>query len=271
MQAQKTANMDTENSYFPRQMRSLVPHLIIINALFWLASTILPQKFGIDLVQVLGLHYWQASNFHVWQLLTYMFMHDTTSIWHLFFNMFSLFIFGRIVEQVWGSKRFLFYYMVCGLGAGLVQELTWMIDLNGVLKAFDSSITVGSAVGQEDIFGRYFSTTDWSSVSTGELMRARSVLLNKFITIGASGAIFGLLLAFGWLFPDEKLFIMFIPIPIKARWFVPVYAIIELVAGVSNFSFDNVAHFAHLGGMLFGLLLLLYWRHRGTLYLSQES
>ena len=175
------------------------------------------------------------------------------------------------MEQVWGSKRFLFYYMVCGLGAGLVQELTWMIDLNSVLKAFDSSITVGSAVGQEDIFGRYFSTTDWSSVSTGELMRARSVLLNKFITIGASGAIFGLLLAFGWLFPDEKLFIMFIPIPIKARWFVPVYAIIELVAGVSNFSFDNVAHFAHLGGMLFGLLLLLYWRHRGTLYLSQES
>ena len=209
-------------------------NLIIINLLFWLAEIVLP-RVGIDLVKYLGLHYFAASDFNAVQLVTYMFMHDPGSFGHVFFNMFSVFMFGRTLEMVWGSKRFLIYYLTTGIGAGLVQEVTWFFSLR---DAIDATIVQAG----------------WETTRT---------LLNNVITIGASGAVFGILLAFGMLFPNAELFIMFIPIPVKAKYFVIFYGIVELFLGVGNFSGDNIAHFAHLGGMLFGFFLIRYWKKKG--------
>ena len=209
-------------------------NLIIINLLFWLAEIVLP-RVGIDLVKYLGLHYFAASDFNAVQLVTYMFMHDPGSFGHVFFNMFSVFMFGRTLEMVWGSKHFLIYYLTTGIGAGLVQEVTWFFSLR---DAIDATIVQAG----------------WETTRT---------LLNNVITIGASGAVFGILLAFGMLFPNAELFIMFIPIPVKAKYFVIFYGIVELFLGVGNFSGDNIAHFAHLGGMLFGFFLIRYWKKKG--------
>ncbi len=209
-------------------------NLIIINLLFWLAEIVLP-RVGIDLVKYLGLHYFAASDFNAVQLMTYIFMHDPGSFGHVFFNMFSVFMFGRTLEMVWGSKRFLIYYLTTGIGAGLVQEVTWFFSLR---DAIDATIVQAG----------------WETTRT---------LLNNVITIGASGAVFGILLAFGMLFPNAELFIMFIPIPVKAKYFVIFYGIVELFLGVGNFSGDNIAHFAHLGGMLFGFFLIRYWKKKG--------
>ena len=209
-------------------------NLIIINLLFWLAEIVLP-RVGIDLVKYLGLHYFAASDFNAVQLVTYMFMHDPGSFGHVFFNMFSVFMFGRTLEMVWGSKRFLIYYLTTGIGAGLVQEVTWFFSLR---DAIDATIVQAG----------------WETTRT---------LLNNVITIGASGAVFGILLAFGMLFPNAELFIMFIPIPVKAKYFVIFYGIVELFLDVGNFSGDNIAHFAHLGGMLFGFFLIRYWKKKG--------
>ena len=189
-------------------------NLLIINLICWLAAVVL-RRYGIDLNNILGLHY-ALSGFHIWQPFTYMFMHANFS--HIFFNMFAVWMFAAPIEQRWGSKRFLIYYLVSGLGAAVVQQLVWFL-----------------------MYGN---------------------LSVPALTIGASGAVFGILFAFGWLFPDVKMFLLFIPIPISARIFVAIYAFIELFAGIARFSGDNVAHFAHLGGMLFGWLLLLWWRHK---------
>jgi len=163
-----------------------------------------------------------------------MFLHDTSGIEHIFFNMFSVFMFGRTLEAVWGGKRFLFYYITTGMGAALVQEAAWYFELRSAI-----SETVA-------LYG-------WEQTSQ---------LLNNFITVGASGAAFGILLAFGMLFPNAPLFIIFIPIPIKAKYFVIFYGLLELFFGVSG-SMSSVAHFAHLGGMLFGFFLIRYWKKKG--------
>lgn len=231
---------------------SIVIHLIIINVLLWGATLLLP-KIDIDLVSHYGLHYWKGSDFSPIQFLTYMFLHDPTSFAHVFFNMFSLFMFGPVLEQVLGQKRFIIYYIFTGIGAGLVQELAWAFDLRGftneIAQLIESGIPGGLDVGDGVILH-----------TIGELTNFADKVYNLHITIGASGAIFALLLAFGMIFPNQPIFIMFIPIPIKAKYMVVGYALIELFAGVKDFSFDNVAHFAHLGGMLFGILILSYWK-----------
>ena len=162
-------------------------------------------------------------------------MHDPNSIGHVFFNMFSVYMFGRTLEMVWGSKRFLTYYMITGFGAGLIQELTWYISFHNEIA-------------------QIVSVHGWEQTR---------MALNGIITIGASGAVFGILLAFGMLFPNLPLYIMFIPIPVKAKYFVIFYGAVELFFGISNFSGDNIAHFAHLGGMLFGYIVIKYWRKKG--------
>ena len=215
-------------------------NLIIINVLVWLASIVLP-KMGIDLVKWLGLHFPGVEDFYLFQFVTYMFMHDTHSFAHVFFNMFAVYMFGRVLEQVWGPKRFLIFYMVTGIGAGLVQELTWMYDLRSVIAAPQELINIGG--------GQILEKPDF---------------YNLFVTVGASGAVFGILLAFGMLFPNVPLYIMFVPIPIKAKYFVIFYGLAELTLGVANFSGDSVAHFAHLGGMLFGFFMIQYWRKKGV-------
>lgn len=223
-------------SYFS-SIPPVTKHLLIINLLMWVATLVIgtnPETGQYLLIEWMGLHLFEAEQFNVAQLITYMFLHDPSSLGHVFFNMFSVFMFGRTLEQVWGSQRFLFYYITTGIGAGLIQEAAWYIEF-------------GSAI-EHDV-----AVWGWELVAP---------ILNNIVTIGASGAVFGILLAFGMTFPNAPLYLMFIPIPIKAKWFVLGYGLIELFLGVSATS-DGIAHFAHLGGMLFGILLILYWRKKG--------
>ena len=211
-----------------RNIPIVTRYLLIANLLVFLLTGIL-QRYGIDLNALGGLHYVSAGSFHWWQPITYMFLHANMS--HIFFNMFAVWMFAPMIENEWGARRFSIYYLVCGLGAAAVQELVWMLMLSNMSTSVDMATLAHYA---------YYMNT-----------------------IGASGAVFGILLAFGWLYPDVPMFIIFLPIPIRARTFVIIYALIELFAGlgsVAGFSMDNVAHFAHLGGMLFGWLLILYWR-----------
>lgn len=240
-------------------------NLIIINVLCWLAAVLLPTRFGLDLTDMLGLHYWGADNFRIWQLLTYMFMHDTGGFGHIFFNMFGVWMFGRTLEQVWGGKKFLFFYFVAGVGAGVVQELTWMIDLNGIISAMN--IAIESNSGEALVpYSYMFKGGNIADATSVDVIRLKQEMLARFVTVGASGSLFGVLLAFGWLFPEARMMLLFLPVPIPARVFVGIYAVIELFLGVANFSIDNIAHFAHLGGMLFGAVLLWIWKRKGKLY-----
>ena len=197
-------------------------------------ASITLTKFNIDLSALLGLHFFKASGFRLYQIVTYMFMH--ASFGHLFFNMFALWMFGNTLENIWGSKRFLLFYMVCGIGAGLCQELVQYIQYSNSLANY-ATVNIGGQIVTMDSY------------------------LNMMNTVGASGAVYGLLLAFGMMFPNSMIYFYFL-IPIKAKWFVIGYAVLELITGLTGF--DNVAHFAHLGGMLFGLGLILYWRKHGS-------
>ena len=231
--------MFERNSYSQGSSTPVTTNLIIINALMLLASFVLGTK-GIDLDRWLGMHYWEADHFEPYQMITYMFMHAGLS--HCFFNMFSLFVFGRLLETVWGGGRFLIYYLVTGVGAAITQQLAWMWQISDIINEINL-------------------TTPGSLLTHGEFIQYYPYL-NQFITVGASGAVFGILLAFGMMFPNARLILLFPPIPIKAKWLVIGYGVIELLAGVGGTTGDNVAHFAHLGGMLFGLVFILLWRHR---------
>lgn len=215
-------------------MNSLPPitrNLLIANVVCYLLQ-LLAGSLQIDLTDLFGLHFVLADNFRVWQLVSYMFLHG--SLTHLFFNMFSLWMFGGLIERTLGAKRFLTYWMVCGIGAGICQEF-WQT-------------------------GQYFveGLNNYPMVNTGSAIISMGNYLNLWTTIGASGACYGVLLAFGMLFPNERIMLLLPPIPMKAKYFVAGYAAIELISAYA--SNDNVAHFAHLGGMLFGWLLLRYWR-----------
>ena len=224
-------------------------HLLAINVIVWLATVVLHQVNMIDLNRWLGLHFWLGSNFNPAQLFTYMFMHANFT--HLFFNMFSLWMFGSLLERVLGSKRYLFYYITCGLGAALVQELVWQFTWQDILAA---SVT-GPVASVTDII---------KAINEGHAAFTMDNFYNSMVTIGASGAVFGILLAFGMLFPNMPMYIIPFPFPIKAKWMVLGYGVIELFFGVTG-EMSGVAHFAHLGGMIAGILLILYWRHNGTL------
>ena len=214
----------------------VVKNLLIINAIMFLADVVL-TRFGIQLNEILGLHFFMASGFRPYQLLTYMFMHANFS--HLFFNMFALWMFGNTLENIWGTKRFLMYYLICGLGAAVMQEGVQYIEYVTQLSHYQN-VNIGSSV------------------------IPMSEYLNYMTTVGASGAIYGLLLAFGMMFPNSLIYLYFV-MPIKAKWFVIGYAVIELLTGVFS-SGDQVAHFAHLGGMLVGLIIILIWKKKGRLY-----
>lgn len=216
---------------------TVVKNLVIINVLFFLATIAAKTVWRIDLSDYLGLHYIGASDFQPYQLVTYMFMHG--SFGHLFFNMFALWMFGNTLERIWGPNRFLLFYFVCGIGAGLAQELVQYIQYLTTLQGYDNV-----------------------RIAANHII-PMSEYLNMLTTVGASGAVYGILLAFGMMFPNSTIYIYF-AIPLKAKWFVLIYGIIELFAGFT--SVDNVAHFAHVGGMLFGLVLILYWKKKGTLY-----
>ena len=228
------------------ELPEVVKNLLILNGLFFLATVSL-NNLGIDLVKILGLHQFQSPDFRPHQLITHLFMHGNFT--HLFFNMFALWMFGKILENVWGSKRFLIYYMITGIGAASIHLLISQYQIISISNQIPEMVNLA-------IEGRYNPTIPISKKLTQLIITP---------TVGASGAVFGLLLAFGMLFPNALLYIYF-AIPIKAKYFVIGYGLIELYAGISNNPADNVAHFAHLGGMIFGFFLIKYWKNDMTTF-----
>jgi membrane associated rhomboid family serine protease len=225
----------------------VVKNLIIINVLMLLATSVLEMR-GIDLTNILGLHYIQSPEFKPYQLVTHLFMHG--GFMHLAFNMFALWMFGRVLESVWGPKRFFIYYFVTGLGAAALHTFVNFIEFQHLASQMTpENVQMVLSQGTE-IFnqGKNFSDPD-----AGKL----NLMLN-IPTVGASGAVFGILLGFGMLFPNTELMLLFPPIPIKAKYFVAGYGAIELFMGVTGTG-ANIAHFAHLGGMLFGFIMIKYW------------
>lgn len=229
----------------------VVKNLLIINGLFFL-GTYAFATMGIDLVKLLGLFVPQSEYFRPHQLVSYIFMHG--SFEHIAFNMFALWMFGNSLENYWGGKRFLIFYMVTGLGAGLIHlgVLEW--ELFSLLKTIPAETI-------EMVRSQGMSVLEMNqNYSDPDLAKLNAVL--HVPTVGASGAVFGLLLAFGMMFPNAQIYLYFL-FPIRAKYFVIGYGLLELFSGVSNRPGDNVAHFAHLGGMIFGFILLKYWqRHR---------
>ncbi len=233
----------------------VVKNLLIINGLFFLAMIVLDSSFNYDLVPLFGLHYPLAHDFGVWQFITYMFMHG--GFGHIIFNMFALWMFGNALENVWGPKRFLNYYLITGIGAGVVQ----------VLVAYIRIAALKSGLSPEElqiVFTEGYSILQQGLNYQNEAMASLNVILNT-PTVGASGAVFGILLAFGMLFPNSLIYVYF-AIPVKAKYFVMIYGAIELYSGIANSAGDNVAHFAHLGGMVFGIILIQYWKKKGSLF-----
>ena len=224
-------------------MPPVVKNLILANALFFLMTVVLEQA-GIDLYKYLGLYFPASDHFRLHQLFTHMFMHG--SIGHIFFNMFALYMFGRVLESVWGPKRFLTFYLVTGLGAAALHTFVNYLEYQSVVSKI--------APEQLDYFkdlamqGKYIPNT---------LSEKLTMILNT-PTVGASGAVFGILLGFGMLFPNTELMLLFPPIPIKAKYFVIGYGVLELILGISQPG-SSVAHFAHLGGMLFGYFMIRHW------------
>jgi len=225
----------------------VVKNLIIINVLMLFGTWAFSG--GIDLTRILGLFFFKSENFEPYQIITHMFMHG--GIMHLFFNMFALWMFGRVLESVWGSKRFFIYYIITGLGAAIVHSFVNYLQYQSLLA---------------ELTGQQFQTVmenGYELWNNGQMynhpaMQKMQLVLN-IPTVGASGAVFGVLLAFGMLFPNTRLMLLFPPIPIKAKYFVIIYGVLELYLGISQPG-STIAHFAHLGGMLFGFILIKIWK-----------
>jgi membrane associated rhomboid family serine protease len=260
-----------------QQIPPVTKNLIIINAIMLLATYLL-QGRDIDLTRMLGLFYPQSEYFQPFQFITHLFMHG--GITHLIFNMFALFMFGRVLESVWGPKRFLIFYFITGLGAATLHTFVNYLEIAPLVKSvtafgntpspelFSSFISKNSSTikgilsmpALREFAAAYLDNPDSASYEQ-EAINIMNTLVTRRInipTVGASGAVFGVLLGFGMLFPNTRLMLIFPPIPIKAKYFVIGYGVLELVLGFSNPG-SNVAHFAHLGGMIFGFFLIKYW------------
>lgn len=238
--------MSFNNQYRPNSFGNLpvvTKNIIIINVLLYVATLLLKQAKNIDLTDYLGLHYYLAPEFKPHQFITYIFMHDSNNFSHILFNMFGVYIFGQVLENVWGAKRYLIFYIATGLGAAIAQYIIMHFELKDTLANINLEI---------DKF-----KGDASYVS--QLIDYKAMLLKNSVIVGASGSLFGLLGAFGLLFPNTLLYLYFF-IPIKAKWLVIGYGAFELFSGLSNKQGDNVAHFAHLGGLAVGIILVLIWR-----------
>ena len=231
------------NIYIP----PVVKNLLIINVLFFVATYVLESK-GINLSEYLGAHYFDSPYFKIWQPITYMFMHG--SIAHIFFNMFALYSFGSVLESHWGGKRFIKFYLITGLGALALQ---WGVQAFEVYQITGSVVNPGAVMFHD---GEPYSTL--SNLNPGQMQTLGGIYIGGIV--GASGAIFGLLVAFGMLYPNAELMLMFIPLPIKAKYVIPVYILAELSLGVASIPGDSIAHYAHLGGALIGFILVKLWK-----------
>lgn len=251
----------------------VIKNLLIINVLLFLGTEVLTS---VNLVRYLALYYPESEFFRPYQFVSHMFMHG--GLTHLFFNMFALWMFGRVLESVWGSKRFLIYYFVTGLGAAALHLFVNYLsieDMKAAALAFQNTPSpelfqafVKSHLSNPsnyvlDLVNNYYDKPE-SQALAAQAWNAIGRIIELDInipTIGASGAVFGVLLAFGMLFPNTELMLLFPPIPLKAKWVVIGYGAVELVLGITN-SGGSIAHFAHLGGMLFGFILIKYWNSR---------
>ena len=265
--------------YSPRGftfLPTVVKNLLIINGLCFLAYIALGHSFGINLNQILGIYYPASENFQPYQFVTYMFMHGGFT--HLLFNMFALWMFGYLLENVWGSKRFFIYYFATGLGAIVIQMLVNFFQFFPIPQAIEIYRMSPSPENFQFVLTEYFKGY-YNPEAVSEFIANYSVSPNNYgyrkesisileqlynarlniPTVGASGAVFGILLAFGMMFPNQRIYIYFL-FPIKAKWFVIIYGAIELWSGIASSPGDNIAHFAHLGGMLFGYFLIRYWK-----------
>lgn len=232
----------------------VVKNLMIINGLFFLATWSL-QSRGIDLSNWFALHQVQSANFMPHQLVTHMFMHADFT--HLFFNMFTLWMFGKTLENIWGGKRFLTFYIITGLGAALIYIGYLQFQINSISSTIDEPAYKMVLTEGHKILQNY---QNYTNPDLGRL----NLLINTPM-VGASGAVYGLLLAFGMLFPNTLLY-LYMAIPVKAKYFVAGIGILSLISGISNNPGDNIAHFAHLGGMIFGIIILRYWKKKGDIY-----
>jgi membrane associated rhomboid family serine protease len=226
----------------------VVKNLLIINGLFFLVTQLFISKFNFSLFNILGMFWWGSAEFNSYQLASHIFMHG--DLGHLFSNMFMLWMFGSILENVWGGKRFLIYYFVTALGAAVLHNL---------IKTYDvyQAASMLSSEEYNMVKAEGYDVLKQSKNYMNPLLAALNSAMNT-PTVGASGAVFGVLLAFGMLFPNTEIFLYFL-FPVKAKYFVIGYGALELWLGIKNNPADNVAHFAHLGGMLFGFLLIKYW------------
>ena len=234
-----------------RSLPDIVKQLIIINVLFFLGS----MSLGNTAYDLLALHYPQNPKFAPWQVVTHMFMHG--SINHILFNMFGLWMFGGTLAQMWGSNKFLFFYLSTGLGAAALQLGINYFQISTVVEQLVEAGYSPIALTETLQSGQY--NTAWSNViSQTEL----SQLLTSFnmSMVGASGALYGILVAFAFLFPNTELMIIFLPIPIKAKYFVPILLASDLFFGFSSYSLGPIAHFAHLGGAVTGFIMMWYWK-----------
>lgn len=238
--------MNFNNQYKPGGFSGLpvvTKNIIIINVIMFIASMALESK-GINLTRYFGLHYYLASDFKPHQFITYIFMHGNFS--HILFNMLGVYIFGQVLEQVWGAKRYLIFYILTGFGAALAQYVIMHFEITEVLRAVN-----------DDIASPFLLAADKTELSN------QKYDLNRHVIIGASGSLFGLLAGFGMLFPNRELYLYFL-FPIKAKWLVILYGGFEIFSGLRNHPEDNVAHFAHIGGLLIGIILVLIWKKDRT-------
>lgn len=237
------------NIYIP----PVVKNLLIINILFFAATYLLPN---LHLDDLLAVYYFDSPKFEFWQPVSYMFMHGGLA--HIFFNMFALYSFGSILEQRWGPKKFLIFYFITGLGALFLQWAVQAFEVHQIL----GSITANGKLNLSDLYN----ATD---ASPAEVKTLFGIYFGGML--GASGAIFGLLVGFGMLYPNAELLIMFIPVPVKAKYIIPVYILVELSLGVASIAGDSVAHYAHLGGALIGFILVKIWKDKNdTFYTLYE-
>lgn len=240
------------NSLF-RNIPPVTKNLLILNLLIWLACTVIPS-FGESMDRNCGLHYFLSPDFQIWQPLTYMFMHANFS--HVFFNMFGVLMFGSMVERVFGSARYLIFYLLAGIGAALIQMAVYFFMINHLAGQLNGADLSEIAREGANLFAQGL---NWRM----EPLSSLNALIN-IPTVGASGALFGVLLAFAMLFPNMPLYIFFIPVPVKAKWVVLGYGVMELFLGVTGLQ-SGVAHFAHLGGMIIAFALIVYWRYKGKI------
>lgn len=234
-----------------------VKHLIIINVLFMLLRMTPTSTLGFSVDNYLALHYWEASNYYPFQLISYQFLHGGFA--HIFFNMFMLYSFGPAIEYRWGSAKFVGFYLLCGIGAGLVQEVAWSFD--SVIQELKQVALAVSQTGQSVSFpdGTVLSTTDFFAYKD-------TVFCRRLVAVGASGALMGIFTATAMTYPNVNTYFLFLPFPIKAKYMVAIFFFIDLALGFRSAAGDTIAHFAHVGGMVTGFLVILLWRwtHRSN-------